>query len=178
MRVISGLRRGLKLNAPQGIHTRPTTDRVKESVFNIIQFSFPTERVLDLFAGSGALGIEALSRGANHCIFVDADASAFRLVKENLHLARFEEQATVLNQQAETFLASCNEGFDVIFLDPPYNRGFLKPILDIIVQKSLLNEDGTLVIETELGGEEIPPTPFAVKKSVAYGNTVITILKR
>ncbi|MBQ2614994.1 MAG: 16S rRNA (guanine(966)-N(2))-methyltransferase RsmD [Clostridia bacterium] len=178
MRVISGLRRGLKLNAPQGVHTRPTTDRVKESVFNIIQFSFPAERVLDLFAGSGALGIEALSRGAKHCVFVDADMAAFRLVKENLRLARFEEQATVLNQQAERFLSSCNEGFDVIFLDPPYNQGFLKPILDTIVEKSLLNEDGILVIETELGGEEIPPTPFSVKKSVAYGKTVITILKR
>jgi len=178
LRVISGLRRGLKLKAPEGMGTRPTTDRVKESVFNLIQFHFPADSVLDLFAGSGALGIEALSRGSARCVFVDADRAAAQLVQENLRTARFEESAQVLNLRAEDYLVSCHEQFDVIFLDPPYNKGFLTPILAQIHAQGLLTEDGIIVVETERGGEAVPDTSFSVKKSVAYGKTVITILKR
>ncbi len=178
MRVISGLRRGLKLKAPEGLGTRPTTDRVKESVFNLIQFHFPCDSVLDLFAGSGALGIEALSRGAAHCVFVDADRTAAALVRENLQSARFEAQASVVQQQAEGYLSSCTTAFSVIFLDPPYNKGMLSPVLSLIQERNLLTEDGIIVVETERSGEVVPDTAFSVKKSVAYGKTVITILKR
>ncbi len=178
MRVISGLRRGLKLKAPEGLHTRPTTDRVKESLFNLIQFYLPAESVLDLFAGSGALGIEALSRGASRCVFVDADRAAFSLVQENLRSARFEEQAILLMQNAESYLAHCKDSFDLIFLDPPYNQGLLTPILTAIAERNLLKEDGVIVVETERGGETPPEGLFTVKKSVAYGKTVITLLKR
>lgn len=178
MRVISGLRRGLKLKAPEGLGTRPTTDRVKESLFNLIQFYFPSDKVLDLFAGSGALGIEALSRGASHCIFVDAERSAISLVQENLRSARFQDQATVLQQTAETFLSSTKETFSVIFLDPPYNKGYLAPVLNLIQERQILQNDGIIVVETERGGEPVPQAGFSVKKSVAYGKTVITILTR
>lgn len=178
MRVISGLRRGLKLKSPEGLGTRPTTDRVKESVFNLIQFYFPAERVLDLFAGSGALGIEALSRGASYCDFVDADQGAVALVKENLSAAHFEGQAGVHFVNAEHFLSKVSAPYDVIFLDPPYNKGLLTPMIHTIYERDLLKEGGILVVETERGGEAAPDTYYPVKKSVAYGKTVITILQR
>ena len=177
MRIIAGMRRGMKLKAPEGMGTRPTTDRVKESVFNLIQFHFPTDCVLDLFAGSGALGIEALSRGAKHCVFLDTDRNAAALVRENLHSARFENGATVLEQTAETYLAQCHQVFDVIFLDPPYNKGLLLPIVKAIYERNLLKENGIIVIETERGGEPVPDTYYPMKKSVVYGKTAITILQ-
>ncbi len=177
MRIIAGMRRGMKLKAPEGMGTRPTTDRVKESVFNLIQFHFPTDCVLDLFAGSGALGIEALSRGAKHCVFLDADRNAAALVRENLHSARFENEATVMEQTAEAYLAQCHQVFDVIFLDPPYNKGLLLPVIKTIYERNLLKENGIIVIETERGGEPVPDTYYSMKKSVVYGKTAITILQ-
>lgn len=178
MRVIAGLRRGLKLKAPEGLGTRPTTDRVKESVFNLIQFYFPAERVLDLFAGSGALGIEALSRSSSHCDFVDTDRNAVALVKENLAAAHFEGQAAVHSMTAERFLQSAFSPYRVIFLDPPYNKGLLAPVIQTLYERELLAEDGILVVETERGGETVPDTLYSVKKSVVYGKTVITLLQR
>lgn len=178
MRVISGLRRGLKLKSPDGLITRPTTDRVKESLFNLIQFHFPAERALDLFAGSGALGIEALSRGTSYCDFVDANRGAISLVKENLFSAHFEGQAGVHLLTADAFLSKKPSPYDVIFLDPPYNQGLLNPIIQLLWEQNLLKENGILVVETERDGESVPDTYYSIKKSVAYGKTVITILQR
>ena len=178
MRVIAGLRRGLKLKSPEGLGTRPTTDRVKESVFNLIQFQFPTERALDLFAGSGALGIEALSRGTSYCDFVDADHNAVTLVKENLSSAHFEGPAGVHTMTADSFLAKAIIPYDVIFLDPPYNKGLLAPVIQSIYERGLLSDGGILVVETEKGGESVPDQYYPIKKSVAYGKTVITLLQR
>lgn len=177
MRIIAGMRRGMKLKAPEGMGTRPTTDRVKESVFNLIQFHFPADCVLDLYAGSGALGIEALSRGSKHCVFSDADRNAVALVQENLHTARFENAATVVHATAQAYLAQCQQIFNVIFLDPPYNKGHLEPIIRCIYERNLLKEGGIIVSETERGGETVPDTYYPIKKSVAYGKTVITILQ-
>lgn len=177
MRIIAGLRRGMKLKAPEGMGTRPTTDRVKESVFNLIQFHFPLESVLDLFAGSGALGIEALSRGAKRCVFVDADRNATALVQENLRTARFEDGASVVLKTAEAYLADCHGSFDIIFLDPPYNNGYLSPVIKTIYERALLKEGGIIIAETERDGETVPDAYYPIKKSVAYGKTVITILQ-
>ena len=146
-------------------------------MFNLIQFYFPTDDVLDLFAGSGALGIEALSRGAKHCVFLDIDRNAIALVQENLHSARFEDEATVLQQTAEAYLAQCHQAFDVIFLDPPYNKGLLLPVIKTIHERNLLKENGIIVIETECGGESVPDTYYPIKKAVVYGKTAITILQ-
>ncbi len=178
MRVIAGLRKGLKLKSPEGLGTRPTTDRVKESLFNLIQFHFPTQRALDLFAGSGALGLEALSRGTAYCDFVDSGRDAVALVKENLSAARFEGQAGVHQMDARSFLLQASAPYDVIFLDPPYNKGMLEPVIKGIAEQNLLKDGGILVAETERGGEPVPDTYYSVKKSVAYGKTVITILQR
>ena len=178
MRVIAGIRKGLKLNAPEGTGTRPTTDRVKESVFNIIQMHLPADRVLDLFAGSGALGIEALSRRSSRCVFVEHERSSFGLIRQNIARAGFEDNAELIFKDALLYLDTKPYPFDIIFLDPPYNKGLLAPALDKIAQHNLLTPDGIIVIETEKGGEDALHSAFEVARCTSYGKTVITILKQ
>lgn len=178
MRVIAGIRKGLKLKAPDGMDTRPTTDRVKESVFNILQPYIPAERVLDLFAGSGALGIEALSRRCVHCTFVEHDRAAFSLVRNNVETAAFGDSASLVFSDSMAYLDKCSKSFDIIFLDPPYNKGLLHPVLDKISKNGLLKEDGIIVAETEKGGEEAEHSDFGTVRRAVYGKTVITVLKR
>lgn len=177
MRIIAGIRKGLKLKSPDGLGTRPTTDRVKESVFNIIQSYLPAGRVLDLFAGSGALGIEALSRHSSHCVFVESDRRAYQLVKENISAARFDSFSELIFSDSLKFLDTKPAPFDIIFLDPPYNKGFLLPTLDKINSYNLLSENGIIVIETEKDGEEAKHPAYDTIKCVSYGKTVITLLK-
>ena len=126
MRIISGKRRGYKLTPPIGDGARPTTDRVKESLFNIIQTRLPCKNVLDLFAGSGALGIEALSRGAERAVFVESDRRTCELIDKNLTGATLSGGAEIKRMQAREYLDICDIKFDIIFLDPPYNKGFFK----------------------------------------------------
>ena len=178
MRIIAGSRRGLKLKPPNGDAVRPTTDRVKESVFNIIGRYLPAERVLDLFAGSGALGIEALSRYSEHCVFVDFSRKSFLLVKHNIELSALSESAELVFSDAIDYLNNAKEPFDIIFLDPPYNKGLISPVLDIIYRRKLLTDDGIVVIETEKGGESAEHFGFSNIRCAVYGRTVITILKR
>lgn len=178
MRVISGIRRGLKLKCIEGETTRPTTDRVKESVFNIIQTHLPAENVLDLFAGSGALGIEALSRHSTHCVFVEQNKQAFSCIKQNLENAKLLDSATLVLKEANTFLATCSSRFDIIFLDPPYNKGMLFPVFDLISKNELLKDDGIIVVETERDGENAEHSDFQVVRRATYGKTTVTILKR
>lgn len=177
MRVIAGIRKGLKLVAPDGMGTRPTTDRVKESVFNIIQTYLPAERVLDLFAGSGALGIEALSRRSSHCVFVEHNRASYALVRQNVSRAGFEENSEIVFSDSLAYLDKKPLPFGIIFLDPPYNKGYLAPVLGKIADNNLLTPDGIIVVETEKGGEEALHSAFDVMKCVSYGKTVITILK-
>lgn len=176
MRIISGCRKGHKLKAPEGLDTRPTTDRVKESIFNLIQFCRP-EAVLDLFAGSGALGIEALSRGAERAVLIDSDRKAIALIQENLKDARLDTFATVRMTDALSYLDTCGQTFDLIFLDPPYNKGWISPVLEKIAKRGILRPEGVIVCETEAGGEPMPETEYNLRKSVKYGKTIITILQ-
>ena len=178
MRIISGMRKGLKLKTPDGMNTRPTTDRVKESIFNLLQFHLPCSSVLDLFAGSGALGIEALSRHCDCAVFIDSNRQSAALVKENLTSARLLENASVYCMDALSFLEGCNETFDLIFLDPPYNKGLLQPVIDKIAECNLLNEDGIILIESEKGGEVLTNTYYTVRRVATYGKTEITVLQR
>lgn len=178
MRIISGMRKGLKLKSPDGMNTRPTTDRVKESVFNLLQFCLPCDSVLDLFAGSGALGIEALSRYCSHAVFVDQNRQSFSLIKDNLVAAQLGEKASVYCTDALSFLRTCSQSFDLIFLDPPYNAGFLKPVLQEISERGLLSEDGIIVVETEENGESFEDSSFLVRRTAKYGKTIITLLQR
>ncbi len=178
MRIISGMRKGLKLKSPDGMNTRPTTDRVKESIFNLLQFCLPCDMVLDLFAGSGALGIEALSRHSSHAVFVDQNRQSIALVQDNLSIAQFQEKATVVSKDALSYLKECSATFDLIFLDPPYNKGFLIPVLQEIAERNLLADDGIIVVESEENGETIEGSPFSVRRVAKYGKTVITLLQR
>ena len=133
MRVITGSARGRRLGELKGMETRPTTDKVKESIFNCIQFDVEDARVLDLFAGTGQLGIEALSRGAKSALFVDKRADAVKLVRENLALCRLEENAQVICGDSLAVARHAErEEFDIIFLDPPYESGLLEQAMEKI----------------------------------------------
>ncbi len=179
MRVISGLARGRKLKEPQGLDTRPTTDKVKESLFNIIQFELEGRRVLDLFAGTGQLGLEALSRGAEHCTFVDQRREAAALVKENIRLCRFEDRTRVAQEEAQWFLRSCGERFDVIFLDPPYKTDLLNQCIEKIAAFDILREHGIIVCES--GADWSVPTltpPYEAGREYRYGQIKLTVCRR
>ncbi len=176
MRVISGQARGLKLVSPEGLDTRPTTDRVKESMFNIISPYLPAEDILDLFSGSGALGIEALSRGSKHGVFVEHNTSAQKILNHNLERSRQAQKSNVYLGDAFTYILQSNEKFDIIFLDPPYNTGLLNKALDQIFKKELLKPDGIIVAESEAGGEAPDTNNFKIIKSAKYGKTMVYIL--
>lgn len=132
MRIITGTARGFRLRTLEGRDTRPTTDRVKEALFSVLQFDIPGRRVLDLFAGSGQLGIEALSRGAAGCTFVDQNAEAVAVVKENVAGARLSSGTQIICQDALTFLAQSKEQYQLVFLDPPYQSGLLLKALELL----------------------------------------------
>lgn len=179
MRIISGSARGRKLREPQGMDTRPTTDKVKESLFNIIQFELEGRRVLDLYAGTGQLGLEALSRGAEHCTFVDQRREAATLVRENIQLCRFEAQARVVQEEALSFLALCREKFDVVFLDPPYHSGLLEKSLERLTQFDILREHGIIVCESGTDWTVPPlPSPYEAGREYRYGQIKLTICRR
>ena len=179
MRIISGTARGRKLKEPQGMDTRPTTDKVKESLFNIIQFELEGRRVLDLYAGTGQLGLEALSRGAEHCTFVDQRREAAALVRENVKLCGFTDRARVAQEEALSFLSVCREKFDVVLLDPPYESCLLEKSLKLLTQFDILREHGIIVCES--GVEWTIPTPeppYEAGREYRYGQIKLTVCRR
>ena len=172
MRVITGSARGRKLKTPENYDIRPTTDNVKESIFNIIQFDIEGRRVLDLFAGTGQLGIECLSRGAASVTFVDQSRDAVELVKANLRACGFE--AKVYNQESISFLNHAGK-YDLILLDPPYATNLLDQALEIINVVDILSEGGIIICES--GREKTMPEmkpPYRKKKEYRYGKVKLT----
>lgn len=162
MRVIAGKARSLRLQAPSGMDTRPTTDRIKETLFNMIRDEIYEVEFLDLFAGSGAIGIEALSRGAKHACFVEQDRKAAGIIRQNLHFTHLEDQAEILQMSALSAVRQL-EGrnrFHVVFMDPPYNRGLEQEILQEPAFWRILQEGALVIVEasldTELKQEELP----------------------
>lgn len=150
-RVIAGSARGRKLLTPEGQGTRPTTDRNREALFGMLQFDIPGAKFLDLFAGSGAIGIEALSRGAASLDLVEAESSALRCIRTNLKSLSFEEKSKVWAMDVEKALLQLKEAgrrFDFIFMDPPYLKGWEEKIANIISEYGLLESDGVLIIES------------------------------
>ena len=179
MRVISGSARGIPLKAPDGTKTRPTADRVKEAMFSIIQFDLPGARVLDLFGGTGQLGIEALSRGAKYSVFVDQGALACALIRENLKRTGFENSAKVIQSDYDLYLRKNSDKFDIILLDPPYAEIFLENSLKIISEIDILQSSGIIVTERPLGKEILCDFPgFVRSKDYKYGNTLLTIFRK
>ncbi len=179
MRVISGLAKGHKLKSPKGIQTRPTTDRIKESLFNIISAHIYDSNILDLFAGTGGLGIEALSRGAKFSVFVDKSLEAIKVVKENLIHTKLHDMADVLNIDWLSYINTRYNGiikYNIIFIDPPYSKGLVEEALKAISDRDMLSNDGIIVVETDK--QDIIPESigrFGKADIREYGRTIITI---
>ena len=179
MRVISGKAKGVTLKTPDGMHTRPTADRVKEALFSIIQFELPAARVLDLFAGTGQLGIEALSRGAHYAQFVDEREDACRLIRENLKRTKMENDAKVTRSDYMAFLKNVKEKFNIILLDPPYVEVFLENSLKMITEIDILQSGGIIVTERPYGKDlSLEFNGFVRSKDYKYGKTVLTIYRK
>ena len=148
MRVITGIARGHKLKSVVGNDVRPTTDKVKEAVFSSIQFEIINSKFLDLFSGSGQMGIEALSRGASISYFVDKSKVAINVISENINSTGFSEQSKIINMTAEDFIKTTIEKFDLVFLDPPYHDGELVKVLPLIAP--IMNLEGKLICEHDV----------------------------
>lgn len=175
MRVISGDSKGKKLVDNKFSHIRPTTDKVKQALFTKLQFFIEEKRVLDLFAGTGALGIEALSRKASEVVFVDSNIKSVLLIKQNLK--NLGLQAKVIKSDALKFLNQKIGKFDLIILDPPYASKLYEPALEKIAEQDLLEDDGIIVCEHEKN-EKIDFSAFTVFDEKRYGNIVLTYLKK
>ena len=179
MRVITGKARGIQLKTPDGMMTRPTADRVKEALFSIINFDIPNAAVLDLFGGTGQLGIEALSRGAKRGVFVDAREEACRLIRENLRRTKLTQESVVVRSDYMQFLNRCTERFSIIFLDPPYAETYLENAIKRIAEIDILQTDGIIVAERPVG-KELPWEfdGYQRSKDYKYGKTLLTIYRK
>ena len=176
MRVITGTARGRRLITPEGLDTRPTTDKVKEAICSSLQFDFPGANVLDLFAGSGQMAIEALSRGAARATLVDADQRAVTCIRQNIKSCGFTDQTTVLKSDAVSFLQRTTERFDIAFLDPPYRHDILQQILPVLAEK--MQKNGIIVCEHEPEcklSQRI--LHFDLQKQKKYGKIIISVYR-
>ncbi|HEX3032538.1 MAG TPA: 16S rRNA (guanine(966)-N(2))-methyltransferase RsmD, partial [Bacillota bacterium] len=177
MRVITGVARGRKLAAPKGMHTRPTTDRVKEALFNILGERVIDAKVLDLFAGTGALAIEALSRGAAQALLLDNDIQAIKAIEQNISLTGMTTKAQLIRQDVWQFIKrqqAFPPVFDIIFIDPPYEKGFEVKAMELITQPCWLSEEGVIVAETSK--KTVMPLEvgiFRLFRQEKYGDTYL-----
>ena len=177
MRVITGIARGKRLVTPDGSDVRPTSDKVKEALFSALQFDIEGRRVLDLFAGSGQLGIEALSRGAKSCVFVDNSRTSINLVKKNLEITGLSDNAKIMQSDFSSFAAMSRDVFDIVFLDPPYAAGILTDAIKAVLP--LMSDYGMIVCEyppevnipKEIGG-------FSISRTYRYGKINAAIYRK
>lgn len=177
MRVIAGSAKGRRLSALPGLSTRPTASSVKEAVMSMIQFEIEGGRVADLFAGTGQLGIEALSRGAASCVFVDSNKDCRKIIFENLKSTELSDKGQIRIADVDHWIKTNRESYDIIFADPPYNQNILPKILPEIV--GFLNDSGILVCESDKA-DDMPQTVggFSVYKTKSYGKRKITVYRR
>lgn len=183
MRVISGNARGKKLVSLEGMNTRPTLDRVKEALFNIIQFDIADKDVLDLFAGSGAIGIEAISRGAKSATFCDNSIDAVKIIKTNIENTRSKDKATVINKDYSLALKKLgkeNKQFDIIYLDPPYKTDFANKAIEEIINLNLLSKDGIIIVETDDNkkDETINTKNIKIFDKRKYGRAILIFIRK
>lgn len=185
MRIIGGKHRGTKLYTLDGLDTRPTLDRVKEPLFSIINFNLSDATVLDLFSGSGALGLESISRGAKKAVLCDSSKKAIHIIEKNVEKLKSNSEIKLINQdylKALQILKEQNEKFDIIFLDPPYMTDFSEKASEKIMQYDLLNENGIIIIETDRKSEVVNHINqlnlFDVYDERKYGRAFLIFLKR
>ena len=178
MRVISGKFRGRKLNTLAGNSVRPTSDKIKEAVFSIIQFEIEGVRFLDLFAGSGQMGIEAISRGAREVVFVDSRRDSISVVNQNLNLLKLKDNVSVVNCDSLLFLKKTDEHFDVVYIDPPYATDLLESSLEIM--DSVMNKENGIVICESPADKELPSAikGFPNVKKYRYGKICVAVYRR
>jgi len=177
MRIIGGTAKGMNILSPEGMGTRPTLDRIKESIFNIIQYRIQDRVVLDAFAGTGSLGLEAASRGAKECYLIDKGKVTFPLLKRNIELLKFQDKCKCFNRDSYRALEDFGKKglvFDLIFIDPPYCKDMIPPAVEIIHKYSMLEKDGIIVSKIDSseiiykGNDKIVLTDFR-----KYGNTTV-----
>ena len=177
MRVITGTLNGKRLNTPDGRDIRPTPDRVKEGLFSALHFDIEGRRILDLFAGSGQLGIEALSRGAQSCVFVDASKDAVKIIKSNISACGLEDKTKVYQSDFQSFCAMSRDTFDFVFLDPPYLEGLLAPAVKAVLP--LMSDYGAIICEHPPEVELDPQVGgFYIHKTYRYGKVIITVYRK
>ncbi len=177
MRVITGSLKGKRLIPPQGRDVRPTSDRVKEGIFSALHFDIEGRRILDLFAGSGQLGIEALSRGAESCVFVDSSKESVGIIKANIDSCKLNEKSKVFQSDFASFCAMSRDTFDYVFLDPPYSAGLLTPAIKAVLP--LMSDYGAVIcehppevkLEEEIGG-------FYIHRTYRYGKIFVSIYRK
>lgn len=182
MRIITGEARGKKLITLEGEATRPTGERVKEAVFSMIQFDIEGRRVLDLFGGSGQLGLEAVSRGASLAVILDVSVEAVNVIKTNAKVTGLFDRCRISAMEYEAFLkrSAGKESFDIIFLDPPYKSDYLKRALELIDRGSIANKNAIIVCENAdgdvFGGDAVLEAKYKVMRSSNYGKAWVTLL--
>ena len=181
MRIISGKARGTKLYTLDGTATRPTLDRVKESIFNIIQNDIEDSTVLDLFSGSGAIGLEFLSRGAKRAVLCDNSKDAIKIIKQNVQKTHFEEIAEIYNMEFTKLVERLQyQKFDIIYIDPPYATDFIKISLEKIIEYKLVNENTKIIVETDDETRilnQIEKMDVEITDKRKYGRATIIFLK-
>ena len=177
MRVITGSAKGRRLITPNGSDVRPTVDRVKEGIFSALQFDLEGRRILDLFAGSGQLGIEAISRGAKSAVFVDSAASSIKCVKQNIANCEFEDVSSVISMDSISYINTTKDIFDIAFLDPPYKMGLIEKVIPSL--EKCMSDFGIIVCEHALD-EELSSEygAFSLKKQYRYGKVMVSVYKR
>ncbi len=177
MRVITGSARGKRLIAPTGNDVRPTSDKVKEALFSALQFDIEGRRILDLFAGSGQLGIEALSRGAESATFVDSSNASIKIIKQNIENTGFTDKSKVYSMDYGSFAAMCRDTFDIVFLDPPYAEGLLIPAIKSVLP--LMSDYGMIICEYP-PQIEIPENigGFEIYRTYRYGKINVAIYRK
>ena len=179
MRVVAGRAKGIALKTPSGMLTRPTADRVKEAMFSIVQFDLPGASVLDLFGGTGQLGIEAVSRGAKSATFVDNREDACRLIRENLKRTGMEKESRVVRMDYMDFLKRNREKFDIVLLDPPYAEEYLENSLKMITEIDILQSGGIIIAERPLGKDlSLDFEGFERSRDYKYGTTLLAVYRK
>ena len=182
MHIITGSARGVKLETLKGDQTRPTSERAKEAIFSMLQFDLEGRRVLDLFSGSGQMGLEALSRGAASAVLADKAKDAVAVITRNAQKTKLAQRAKIVTADAMTYLSRCTDGpFHLVFLDPPYAAGLLPPVLRALLEKNLLTASATVVAECGdpaalFGGDEALGARFTVEKEKRYGAAYVYFL--
>ena len=179
MRIVGGEFRGRTLQSPKSAATRPTSDRTRESLFNILinRLDFEDLRVLDLFAGTGALGIEALSRGADNCVFIESASSPYAVIRQNIENFNLHGRTKLLKMDATNLGNNRGEGFDLVFLDPPYSKSLGEKAVQSLVENSWLNEGATLILEEAIASAPTMLPGFTLEDQRKFGDTMIGIFK-